>query len=573
MVPTPLQLLGQVPEPGSYINLFKLTFVLIWFFLYLSFCQWVNDDTRKIRAMSRSLWNIVILGTGTAATAIWLLGPWENWGLFFAGWGVWLVLTGGACAVYVVLRNRFVPAPDRVFTPAHIAKTVRMMITKKEKGIETVERVSITKADGKKLTPPQDAAQVAAYEALQDLLFDALWRRATDVTLAVGAESFRLIYRIDGMPTARDDFFSREKADAVFPLLKQIAGLNMEERRKPQSGRIKALHPTLDRTKVELEVRTSGTRQGERLDLRIMTQESRLRLPDLGLLEPQLEQFEKVIQLPSGLVIVSGPRGSGVTTTLYAALRAHDAFLQNLCTLERQPLMELENITQHQYDPSKPDVSFARQLQSILRREPDVVMVGECSDRETAHLAARAAIDGKKIYIGMEARDSVDALKKFVNLCADSDVASAALVCISSQRLVRKLCPACREPYKPDLGLLRKANIPADGVEFFYRARTEPLLDKKGRPILCPNCQGSAHFGRTGIFELMTVEANIRELIRNGQPANVILKECRKSGMRFLQETGLQYVIKGVTSMNEIIRSLRDEEQAAATASSDSSEM
>jgi len=554
-------MLAALPEPGGYLSLFKIAFMLVWVLLWLAFCQWVDKDTQYVKSMSRYGWNAIILGSGTAGLAIWLLGPWPG-GLFAAGWGIWFVITAGACAIYVVMRNRLVAPAARVFTPRHIAAQISRLGSRKGRGMETVERVSITGADRKKLTPPEDAAAVQAYEAVQNLVFDALWRRATDVALAANGEAVRLIYRIDGVNTERSDVLARPQVEPAIDLLKKAAGLVVEERRKPQTGKIMAVNPTAGGTKVEIEVRTSGTKAGERLDLRIMTQEARLRLPDLGMSDQQLEQFEKLVKAPSGLVIVSGPKGSGVTTTLYAALRAHDAFIQNLQTVEIKPLMELENITQNRYDPTKADASYARQLQSVLRREPDVVMVSDCVDRETAHLAARAAAEGKKIYLGVQAKSSLDALRRFVSLCSDSELASTALLGITCQRLIRKLCVSCREPYKPDVNLLRKANIPAANVEFFYRARTEPLLDKRGRPILCPNCQGSGHFGRIGVFEVMTVDDAMRELIRNGQPSSVILKQARKNGMRDLQEMGIQLVVKGITSMNEVIRGLRDEEPA-----------
>lgn len=557
--------LAALPEPGGYISLFKLGFVLVWFFLWLAFGQWVDKDTQYVKAMARQFWDGIILASGVVAMALWLLPPWTG-GLFYAGWALWLAVTVSAGAVYVLLRNRLVESSARVFTPRHIVSCIQSIGGKKEKKDLAIERIKITGADGKKLAVPEDPADIRAYETVQNMLFDALWRRATDVALAAKGDVVKLIYQIDGVNVERQDLVAAAQVEPATALLKRLAGLDAEERRKPQFGSIHASHPTAGGTHVAIEVKTSGTTAGERLDLRITTQESRLRLPDIGMTDEQIAQFEKVIKEPSGLVIVSGPQRSGVTTTLYAALRAHDAFMQNLHSIERTPLMELENITQNRYDPTKADVTYARQLQTILRREPDVVMVSDCPDRETAHLAAKAAIDGKKIYLGIQAKHSIDALKKFVSLCADSDVASAALTAIVCQRLIRKLCVACREPYKPDPGLLRKANIPAKEIEYFYRARTEPLLDKKGQPILCENCQGSGHFGRIGVFEVLVVEGPIREMIRNGQPASVIQQQCRKAGMQFLQETGLRLVIKGTTSMNEVIRGLRDEEPRGGVA-------
>lgn len=558
-------ILAAVPEPGGFISIPKLVFVIVWLFLWALFGQWVDRDTRYVKYMSRYVWNAIILGGGLAGFAAWLLPPWQG-GLFFAGFGIWFAIAGGPAITYVLLRNRYVDSSAKVFTPQHIARKIGELGGKKTKKAAAVERVPVTGADGKRIVPPEDPTQTLPYETVQNLLFDALWRRATEVDLAAAGENLRLIYSIDGVRTERRDLIARPAVDGAIALLKRAAGLEVNERRKPQIGRIKAVNTSSEKgQKVEVEVRTSGTTAGERLNLRIVTQESLLRLPDLGMLDAQLEQFRKVVGKSDGLVILSGPRRSGVTTSLYAALREHDSFLQNLQSLERVPLMDLENITQNLYDPTKADVTYARQLQSILRREPDVVMVSDCPDNETAHRAAQAAISGKKIYMGMEAKDSLDALKRYVSLCADSDVASAALQCITSQRLVRKLCVACREPYRPDLNLLRKANIPADKIECFYRARTEPMLDKHGRPILCPNCQGSGYYGRTAVFEVLVVDNAMRELIRNGQPTAAIQQLARKNGMRFLQEVAIQLVIKGTTGMNEVIRGLRDEE-AKATA-------
>ncbi|MHC4674389.1 MAG: GspE/PulE family protein [Planctomycetota bacterium] len=281
-----------------------------------------------------------------------------------------------------------------------------------------------------------------------------------------------------------------------------------------------------------------------------------------GIGDKQLELFKEVISKTTGLVLVCGPRRSGVTTTLYAVLREHDAFLQNLLSLEMQPLMDLENITQHIYDTTKHEASYARQLQTVLRREPDVVMVSDCPDRETAHLAAKAGggSGAKKIYMGVQAGDSFDGLKKLVSLAGDMDSVADSLLAVVAQRLVRKLCIACRQAYRPDKQLLKKANLPVDKIEHFYRVPPEGLVDSKGNPILCPNCQGNGYFGRTGVYEILFIDEDIRGLIRKGQPINAIRAYARKNNMLYLQEVGLQKVIEGTTSMNEVLRALRNNE-------------
>jgi type II secretory ATPase GspE/PulE/Tfp pilus assembly ATPase PilB-like protein len=231
--------------------------------------------------------------------------------------------------------------------------------------------------------------------------------------------------------------------------------------------------------------------------------------------------------------------------------------------------MDLENITQHIYDPKKHEGSFSRQLQTVFRREPDVVMVSDCPDRETAHLVVKAAQANKRIYVGMQAKDSFEALKKFASLAGDSDGLAAVLRAVLAQRLVRKLCVACRIAYKPDLQLLRKANLPVDKIDYFYRPpKPEEMVDDKGRPKVCPNCQNSGYFGRTGLFELLAVEPKMRELIANGQPLSAVRAQARKNGMRYLQEVGLEKVWGGVTGMNEMLRALRNENNAPSSAGS-----
>ncbi len=552
--------LAELPEPGGYVSPIRVILILIMILPWLAFCQWVDKDAHSLRRMNRELWDGVVLGGGVLGLALWLLPPWATPGQFAAGFGLWFLITVGTCGIYVIVRNGMVDHSSRVFTPHHIKTYLSSLGKKKGSVMDAVERVRLSAHSGAKVPPPTDPNKTDAYEAAQTLLFDALWRRATDVELMISSNGPRLAYKIDGVPTARHDLLTSEQAQSALVFIKEIAGLDIEERRRPQDGSISGAITGGDGGATEVEVRSSGTTQHERLTLRIVGEQHRLRIADLGLPQKQQEQFDAIAAKPSGLVIVSGPRASGVTTTLYAALRQHDAFMQNLLTLEHSPLMELENITQHIFDAGKHEASYARQLQTVLRREPDVVMISDCPDRETAHLAARAAVDGKKIYMGIQAKDSFEALKKLVSLAGDTDAVAAALLAITSQRLVRKLCIACRQAYKPDALLLKKANLPVDKIEHFYRPPPEGFVDAKGRPVICPNCQASGYYGRTGVFEILEVDESIRDFIRHGQPVSAIRSQARKTGMLYLQESALEKVKEGVTSMNEVLRVMRDEE-------------
>ncbi len=559
-----VSVLAELPDPGSYVSILRVVLILVMVLPWLAFCQWVDEDTQFVRAMRRGTWNPIVLAAGAVGLAVWLMVPWKSAGLFAAGFGLWFVITAGTCCVYVVMRNGYVDVGARVFTPRHIKAWLSGLGKKKEQKSHAIERVRLRDHDGRKVEPPTDPNLTDEYEVAQNLLFDALWRRATDAELLVGAKGMKLAFRIDGVVTPRTDLIDRDAAVKAMSFVKKISGLDVEEHRRPQEGSLSGVIAGLDGAMTEIEVRTSGTTQVERMGFKIVSAETRLRILDLGMSEKQQERFEEIAHQPSGLVIVSGPKESGVTTTLYACLRSHDAFMQNLLTLERDPLMDLENITQHVFDSGKHEASYARQLQTVLRREPDVVMVSDCPDRETAHLAAQAASKGRKIYMGIQARDSFDALKKLVSLAGDTENVAKSLRAVTCQRLCRKLCIACRQAYKPDPQLLRKANLPVDKIEHFYRPPPEGFVDEKGRVIVCSNCQGSGYFGRTGLFEILELDDSIRDLIKTGQPIRVIQAQARKKGMLYLQEVGLRKVIEGVTSMNEVLRVLRDEDAGAA---------
>jgi type II secretory ATPase GspE/PulE/Tfp pilus assembly ATPase PilB-like protein len=557
-------ILGQLPPTDPSFDPVKIGFFLAFTMGWSATGAWVDKDTLKVKA-AKLPWNAAIFGAGGLGVTLWMLIP-----AWWLGCLLFLLFFGGASGGYVFYRNARVSPAQRVLTPAHFNRLLRRR-PETEESKHAKDRVRIKGADGKEPKWPSEADENRGYQALQDLLFDAIWRRATVVDMSMHPQTARIVYRIDGVNREREPI-ERPVADIALKRLKTIAGMDPEESRKPQRGRLTAtVGPGSRQDKVvEIVVKTSGSTAGQRLTMQLLSEESRFRLNELGLNPDQLKALEPLVERLNGVILVSGPRESGLSSTLYAMLRAHDAFMRNIHTLEVSTMMDLENVTQHVFDSRGGDVSFSRQLQSILRMDPDIVMIAECPDRETAELVAAAGRQNKKIYLGLPAGDTLAALRRYMQLVGDHEMAAAGLLAVLSQRLVRVLCPNCRKAYTPDPNLLRKANLPTDENRPFYRPPNpdEIETDRRGNPIVCGVCQGSGYHGRTGLYEVLVIDETIRGLLSQGAPLQTVKAHARKHRMQYLQEAGLRKVYEGVTSINEVLRVTRDDQDNRRAVSS-----
>ena len=270
------------------------------------------------------------------------------------------------------------------------------------------------------------------------------------------------------------------------------------------------------------------------------------KLDDAGMRPKLVADIRGVVTQPHGMFLCCGPTGSGKTTTLYACLREIDRFQKNIITVEDPIEYHLDNITQMEIN-TKSGQTFAGSLRSIMRQDPDVIMVGEIRDQETATIACQAATTGHMVFSTVHANDTVTALFRLLDLGVEPFMIASALTAVLGQRLVRVLCETCKEPYKPKPEFLKKANLPADKVDVFYRKPTEPEQ-------VCPVCGGTGYLGRTGIFELLIITDAMRDMIRENPSINAIKAEARKNGMIYLQEDGLRQVIQGKTSIDELLR-------------------
>jgi general secretion pathway protein E len=539
--------------PGFYLNLFTFIPALIIYVLWVYTTHWVHADTKERNDLNYEMWNGLVFGAGLLGLVLAFVVP-----VPVAGVAILLVAWVGPLWAYIAHRNALVAKEtDKVMTGYHIGEVlnewlalvrIRPIFNKGDEGADKVGPpvffLAKCGADGKtdpgRLAKAEESEQ---YISAKELIYDALQRRTTDIHLEPTPELLQVRYRIDGMLQPAEPF-DRATGDAVLNIFKVLSGMNIAERRKPQDGSFAA---KVEGREIDFRVATSGTKGGEKMVLRILdTGATVTNLDEAGMRPKMVQQLRELLQQQNGMILFAGPTGSGKSTTLYACLRDIDRFLRNVVTLEDPIEYQIDNVQQREINP-KIGEEMGTILRSVLRQDPDVIMIGEIRDEETAQLACQAATTGHLVLSTVHANDAITALRRMYDLGADPDTLASALSAILAQRLVRVLCETCKEPYKPKPEFLRKANLPPDRVDVFYK-----MPDAYEQ--VCPECGNTGHVGRTGIFELLVVNDALRDLIRQKAPDNAIKAEARKNGMIYLDEDGLRQVIQGRTSIKELMR-------------------
>ncbi len=529
-------------EYGGYISIIKLMVFLVMFFLWLPLVVWVHNDARQVEA-NDAMWTGVILGAGGVAALAWMAIP-----IFIVGMLAYIITVGAISLAYVKHRNARVMDFDRVLTADHI----KNLFVSKEKKLDDLKGFLFTTANKNQVPIPEPRTpDFFGYKLAYELLTDAIWRRASSIIFTPGPQEYKVVYSVDGAAIKQPDI-PRDQAGYLIRFLKSLADLDVKERRKPQRANFRS---SSGENNYEWEVTTAGSTAGEQVRIKNMTQEDILKLSDIGLSSDQYEQVSAFRGLKEGLFIVTGPKKSGVTSTFYSLLRSHDAFLNSINTLERQPLGKLPNITQSTYSAADTGKTYGQKLQHIVRMGPDIVGVADCVDAETAKVACVAAKDMKVVYVAFEAASVTQALAKWMKLVGDKNLVAETLLGVSNQRLVRKLCPECRQAYAPNQELLRKFNLNADKTKVLYR-EGKVQYDKHGKPIPCENCQGTGFLGRTGVFEMVVMNEQLTNMFRKTKSLPEIVTQFRRAKMLYLQEQALRRAISGTTSINEMIRVL-----------------
>lgn len=373
----------------------------------------------------------------------------------------------------------------------------------------------------------------------------AIKDKASDIHIEPDEGCLRTRFRIDGMLQEVMNLPQNLEA-ATISRCKVMAELDIAEKRVPQDGRIKL---TLGNKEIDLRVSTYPTLRGEKVVMRILDKSSVVYgLEELGFADDTLQGFSKLIHKPNGIILVTGPTGSGKTSTLYAALQCIKEPTVNIVTIEDPVEYQLAGINQGQINP-KAGFTFAGGLRSILRQDPDIIMVGEVRDYDTAEIAIRAALTGHLVFSTLHTNDSAGAMTRLVDMGVEPFLVASSLIGVMAQRLVRTICNECKEEYVPSPALIKRSKL-------LYQAGKTKVFQGKG----CELCNHTGYKGRTTITELLVPNERIKELIIEKAATSVIKNEAMKQGMRTLRQDGLGKVLRGTTTLAEVIRVSADDE-------------
>jgi len=379
---------------------------------------------------------------------------------------------------------------------------------------------------------------------VEDVVRTAVNERATDIHIEPDEQEVRIRCRVDGF-LRELRIYPKDLQLAIVSRIKVLSGLDISEKRLPQDGRFQF---KMGDRKIDLRVSTLPTVLGEKVVMRILDKSLVImELANLGFLPDNLKQLEKLIRRPYGMLLVTGPTSSGKTTTLYSALQTINTVEKNILTVEDPVEYRLKMINQVQVNP-RAGLTFAAGLRSFLRQDPNVIMIGEIRDIETAEIAVQSALTGHLVFSTVHTNDAPSTITRLIDMGIDAFLVASAVSGILAQRLIRTICLQCKEVFAPAEDAISKLNLPKSETGYiFYKG--------KG----CDKCNGTGYQGRVGIYELMVINDRIRELILKNESVALLRQEARNNGMHTLREDGLQKVLQGITTIEEVLRATAEE--------------
>ncbi len=562
---SPATLPVTLAEGLILLSLWKPVVLLLPFVAWGWLVSTVFDKHCARFFLPRNPWNIFHLSMGLVAFLVAIALPLEGQAAFFASLGAAILILAVDVIVFVVSVNKDdrVPESSRIgldFSKYREARQAKA-VAKKAGKVEL-----IVKGPDKSVLPVPiaDSPEFASRVASEAAIIQGLDARASQVELLPSGKDPSYVLRslVDGQPINHRSMPPQE-ANQIMSFWKGAAKLDVAENRKQQTADIN-IERGADRRKIR--VTTIGTQAGPRLTLLVDPEaQVRRKFDQLGLLESQAVDFKELTSSLKGVVLLAALPDAGRTTLMYATVKLHDAYTQNVQTLEVETQDILEGAKQNKFDPQAEGAEFSTTLRSILRRDPQVVGVAEIPDANTAKEIVKADQDRVRVYASFAADSAMSAIVKWVKLVGDQEQAANVLQGVVAMRLVRKVCSNCRVPYQPPADMLKKLNLPADKVQTLVKKGGQVLI--KNKPEVCPVCQGTGYLGQEGVFEVFLFDDACRAAVRSGN-INALRAELRKKQSPTIAQAAMQKLVTLTTTVDEVIRITSEGAPAAPSASS-----
>lgn len=438
------------------------------------------------------------------------------------------IITGKQVAPYLANASDIRAYFDRVFGKKQAQNIAEMY--KKEQGLVQEE------SEEEKLRK-EDVENAPIVQLVNSIIEQAARQRASDIHIEPFEESIRVRYRVDGVLREVIEY-DKSLLGAITARLKIMSGMDISEKRKPQDGRITII---VDNREYDIRVSNLPTVYGEKVVMRLASKEGfKKQKSDLGLTPADLVKFDNILKNPHGIILVTGPTGSGKSTTLYTALSSLNSEEVNIITVEDPVEANIDGINQVQVN-NKADMTFANALRSILRQDPDIIMIGEIRDSETAEIAVRASITGHLVVSTLHTNSTANSISRLADMGVEPYLIADSLVGIIAQRLVRRLCE-CKKPRLATLEEKEELAVdPSEDIVLY-------------EPCGCKMCDNTGYKGRIGIYEIMTITPKIKSMITKGKSADEIKEQAIEEGMSTLKASAAKYVLDGTTSMSEMVK-------------------
>lgn len=439
------------------------------------------------------------------------------------------IITGLQIERYVATPGDIAAAIDRYYGNAEALRVAEQY---------TREREEQNKNKNVEAEDESNVQQAPIVKLLGQIIEQAVHKRTSDIHIEPMENQVRIRFRVDGVlhEAMRHDISLHA---ALIARIKIVSGLDISEKRRPQDGRATSI---VDRQEYDIRVSILPTVYGEKVVMRLAKKKAlTMDKKELGFPDDELAKFDKILSHPNGMILVTGPTGSGKSTTLYTALNELNGEGVNIITVEDPVEANVAGINQVQVN-EKAGLTFSSALRSILRQDPDIIMIGEIRDQETASIAVQASITGHLVVSTMHTNNAVGTLSRMADMGVENYLIADSMIGVIAQRLVRKLCPHCRKAYmasEEEKRILRKP--PEEDVEIF-------------KPAGCNFCNQTGFFGRIAVFEIMEVNEEIRSLIAKNASTEQLADAAKRSGMRTLRENGIRYVLEGITSVDEMLK-------------------